>query len=110
MKPKAEFYDSFIEHGKNLSFRDTANLIGITQTELIQLLIDKKYLYRNVCKELRAYKDKLECGYFEHKVWKNNSKSGIQVLVTPKGLERFKCLINDNKTSCLFPTPILHRA
>ena len=95
MKPKAEFFDEFIEHGKNINFRDTAKIIGCGQKQLIYALIESKYIYRDGHNEIRAYCAGIKAGFFTHKPWCQNGKSGIQVLITPKGVDMCRRLMKE---------------
>ena len=103
MKPKAEFFDEFIEHGKNISFTDTAKLIGCGRKQLIYALMERKYIYRDGRNEIRAYYAGIKAGFFTHKPWCQNGKSGIQVLITPKGVDMCRRLMKE-ETKIMLPS------
>ena len=96
MKPKAEFFDEFIEHGKNISFTDTAKLIGCGRKQLIDALMERKYIYRDARNEIRAYCAGIKAGLFTHNPWCKNGTSGIQVLITPKGVDMCRRLMKED--------------
>lgn len=89
MKPKADYYDNIIERGKSLSMRDTAKLIGVQQKALKDELLRLKYIYRDGYGDIRAYQRSIDSGLCVHKQYYNerNGHSGIQVRITPKGVE-----------------------
>lgn len=86
---KNYFTDFCMEHGENLSIRDTAKELGVKETEFTKLLVDKKYLYRRPNKQNRLfpYSTPKCSGVF---VVKEMQLSGgltyqSQTLVTPAG-------------------------
>lgn len=95
-KPKADYFDGLIERGNNLNFRDTVKLLGIGEKAFIFMLIDNKYIYRDAkgkLKPIAKYVDK----YFVLKEWnrEENGKAGTQTLITVKGREYFKKIVDD---------------
>ena len=96
MKPKAEFFDDYIAHGKNISFTDTAKLIRCGRKQLIDALIERKYIYRDGRNEIRAYCPGIKAGLFAHNPWCKNGTSGIQVLITPKGVDMCRRLMKED--------------
>lgn len=95
-KPKADYFDGLIERGNNLNFRDTAKLLGIGEKAFIFMLIDNKYIYRDVkgkLKPIAKYVNK----YFVLKEWnrEENGKAGTQTLITVEGREYFKKMVDD---------------
>ena len=86
---KNYFTDFCMEHGENLSIRDTAKELGVKETEFTKLLVDLKYLYRRPNKQNRLFPySTSKCnGVF---VVKEMQLSGgltyqSQTLVTPAG-------------------------
>ena len=86
-KPKVEYYDTLIERGSDISFRDTAKEIGIGEREMIQMLIDKNYIFRDG-KNLKPTAKYLKKGWFSLKEWVTEHKSGNQTLVTVLGRQK----------------------
>lgn len=95
MKPKAEFYDEIIEHGKNLNFRDTAKIIGCGQKQLIKILVERKYIYRDTYKDLRAYQKSIDKKIMVQKFRSFNGHSRVQVYITPKGVDMCRRLMKE---------------
>lgn len=94
MKPKAEYFDALVDKNLLTNFRDTAKEFKINQNEFINFLLDKKFLYRDNKKQLKAYSKAIETGLMEYKEFINvhSKKTGLQILITPKGRETFRLL------------------
>ena len=100
LKPKADYYDQFVESGYLTSFRDTAkefNIMG--EQEFISLLERERYLYRDQFGQLRPYSKYVKDGIFEMRdfVNKTNGMTGIQTLVTAKGKQFLLNKLNEIK-------------
>nr|DAM87484.1 MAG TPA: KilA protein [Bacteriophage sp.] len=100
LKPKADYYDHFVESGYLTSFRDTAkefNLMG--EQEFISLLERNRYLYRDQFNQLKPYSKHVQDGIFEMRdfVNKTNGVTGIQTLITAKGKQVLLNKLNDIK-------------
>lgn len=86
---KNYFTDYCMEHGENLSLRDTAKELGVKESDFIKLLVDLKYLYRRKQHQNRLYPYSTpKCaGVFAVK--ETQLKGGLtyqsQTLVTPAG-------------------------
>lgn len=95
MLPKASYFDSLIDRGLNVCFRDAAKEIGVKQKEFIAYLLENKYVYRNKAGKLRPHAD-YDNDLFVVKDTKSDSNgwAGVQTLVTPKGKETFRLLLN----------------
>ena len=94
MQPKADYFDQLVDRNLLTSFRDTAKQLGVKEREFIRFLIERKYLYRDKKGKLTPYADK-NVGLFEVKECFNDKTewSGTQTLVTPKGRETFRLLL-----------------
>lgn len=94
MQPKADYFDQLVDRNLLTSFRDTAKQLGVKEREFIRFLMDQKYLYRDKKGKLTPYADK-NAGLFEVKECFNDKTewSGTQTLVTPKGRETFRLLL-----------------
>lgn len=94
-KPKAVYFDSLVDRGLNVCFRDAAKEIGVKQKEFIAYLLENKYVYRNKAGKLRPHSD-YDNDLFVVKDTKSdcNGWAGVQTLVTPKGKETFRLLLN----------------
>ena len=95
MKPKADYFDALVDRKLNLSFRDTAKELGVTQTRFIEWLIGRRYIYRDKKRTLMPYADKVQKGLFTVKEYISQSSdhAGTQTLVTPKGRETFRLFL-----------------
>lgn len=94
MAPKAEYFDEMVDRNLLTSFRDTAKMYGVKEKNFISFLIEKKYIFRDGKGKLTPYADKNN-GLFEVKESINNKTgwSGTQTMITPKGRETFRLLI-----------------
>ena len=94
MSGKAQYFDAEIDRNLLTNFRTFASELHIKQTVLVQFLLDKKYLYRDTQGKLKAYAERND-GLFEIKEFVNrgNGHAGTQTLITPKGRETFRLLM-----------------
>ena len=92
--PKAQYFDNLVERNLLTNFRDTAKEIGLKQNQLINLLLENGYLYRDQRNKLKPYAEHVP-DYFEIKDYENNGHTGTQTLVTPKGKEAFRLLFGN---------------
>lgn len=91
LKPKAEYFDALVDRNLLTNFRDTAKALMIKERDLINWLIDKKFVYRDVKGKLKPYAQHVP-ELFQLKEWERNGKADVQTLVTPKGKETFRLL------------------
>ena len=94
LSPKAQYFDAVIDRNLLTNFRTFANELHIKQGVLVQFLLDKKYLYRDTQGKLKAYAERND-GLFDIKEFVNrgNGHTGTQTLITPKGRETFRLLL-----------------
>lgn len=94
MQPKAEYFDELVDRNLLTSIRETAKELKVKEREFVAFLLDKGYLYRDKRGKLMPYAQKNN-GLFELKECFNETTSwkGTQTLVTPKGRETFRLLI-----------------
>lgn len=99
MQPKADYFDELVDRNLLTCFRDTAKLLHVGQNTFIRYLLDHKYLYRNQSGKLMAYQKHIDDGLFELKEQFNQKTEwkGTQPLVTPKGRETFRLLLEGTK-------------
>lgn len=95
MQPKADYFDALVDKKLNLSFRDTAKELGIGEKRFIDWLKSHGYIYRDQRNEIKPYSDKLQRGLFELKEYsaRYSTHAGTQTLITPKGRETFRLLL-----------------
>lgn len=101
MKPKADYFDELVDRNTLTNFRDTAKMLHIGQKYFINWLLERKFVYQNIKGKLQPYSqfianDSNGKGYFEVKEQKakDDSWSGIQTLITPRGREAFRLLLS----------------
>lgn len=93
MQPKAEYFDGLVSRNLLTNLRDTAKELGIKQKEFISYLLSNGYLYRDNQNKLRPYAQHTPA-LFELKEHSNDRYQGVQTLVTPRGRETFRLLLN----------------
>ena len=100
MKPKADYFDELVDRNTLTNFRETAKLLHKGQKFFINWLLDRKFVFRNTKGKLQPYAQFIanadnSKGYFEVKEQKSNygDWSGIQTLITPRGREAFRLLL-----------------
>ena len=107
-KPMVEGYNEYIDMGRFCNFRDAANYLRVTQTELMDLL-RTKYIYKNEAGEYRCYAEYMP--YFELRPYKRSVKcidkatgetytarrTGNQLMVTLAGLHHLGTVIEERK-------------
>ena len=86
MTPKAIAYDEYVDRGKFCNFRDSANYLGVRQTDLMALL-NSGYIYKNSMGEYRCYAEYNE--YFALRPYTRGETTRQQLMLTMKGLEYF---------------------
>ena len=93
-KPKAEYFDQLVDRSLLTSFRETAKQLGIKERVFVGFLLDHKYIYRDKKGKLMPYAEKNN-GLFELKEAVNEKSGwgGTQTLITPKGRETFRLLM-----------------
>lgn len=91
MLPKAQYYDELCDRNLLTNFRDTAQLLGIKQTDFISYQIEQGMLYRSESGKLRPYAEYVDKGLYEIKESFNEKTEwkGTQTFVTMKGREYF---------------------
>ncbi|MFT8319320.1 MAG: BRO family protein [Bacillus sp. (in: firmicutes)] len=96
MSPKAEYFDALVDRNLLTNFRDTAKELHVKQGFFINWLLDNKYVYRDQRKKLKPYMQYVP-NLFELKDWEKNGKADAQTLITPKGKETFRLLLQEKK-------------
>ena len=98
LQPKADYFDNLVDRNLLLNFTDTAKELGIKRKEFIDWLINNKYCFRSKKNDIKPYAAYSNTAtentkYFEVKEWANDTHSGIQTLITPRGREVFRLLM-----------------
>lgn len=91
MQPKAEYFDGLCDRESLTGVRETAKLLGLKQNDFVKWLIDHKYIYRDKRGRLMPYAEHVDSGLFTIKETYNDRTdwTGVQMLITVKGKERF---------------------
>lgn len=88
--PKAEFVDKYVQSTGNLGFRQVAKLLKVKETELRELLISNRVMYR-LGGALTPYAEHIDAGRFEVKAGMADHGDAThayqQAKFTPKGVE-----------------------
>lgn len=94
MQPKADYFDELVDRNLLSNFRNTAKALDIQEKVFINFLLEQGYVYRDQKGKLLPYAE-TNCGLFELKESYNNKTgwSGHQTLITPKGRETFRLLL-----------------
>jgi phage antirepressor YoqD-like protein/phage regulator Rha-like protein len=100
LEPKAQALDVIADTTNTYCIRECAKTIGIKESELIQLLIDKKWVYRDAAKKLQPHAQYTLNGVFTNRtspVIKNHQDGQERVFlhmrVTAFGLTRITGLV-----------------
>lgn len=90
-KPKVEYFNQVIERGHNTSITNAGRLIGLSKTRIFNLLIDKKWIFKENKKnaDWLPYQRIVDKGYMVVKeVLTPNGQATKQALVTVEGREK----------------------
>lgn len=93
-QPKADYFDSLIERGVNISIRESAKQLGVKEREFVRFLTGHKYLYRDKKGKLTPYAQYADDLFVIKECFNDKSGwGGTQTLTTPKGRETFRLLL-----------------
>ena len=97
MQPKADYFDELVDRNLLTGFRETAKELRVKERVFVTFLLNNKYIYRNKKGKLTPYAGHEEL--FEVKECYNETTdwSGVQTLITPKGRETFRLLLEGMK-------------
>ena len=97
MRPKAEYFDELVDRSLLTSFRDTAKELKIKERVFVGFLLNNKYVFRDKKGKLTHYAKHNDL--FEVKECYNETSGwcGVQTLITPKGRETFRLLLEGMK-------------
>lgn len=104
LAPKAEALDTIADTANTYCLRDCAKTIGIRESDLIKLLIDKKWIYRDADRKLQPHAQYVLNKVFTNRtspviVNRNDGKERVflHMRVTAFGLTRITGLVNKNR-------------
>jgi prophage antirepressor-like protein len=92
MQPKADYFDKLVDRNLLTNFRDTAKELEIGQRTFINWLLETGYIYRDQKNKSKPY-SKYVPDLFKLKDFERNGKADVQTLITPKGKETFRLLM-----------------
>jgi prophage antirepressor-like protein len=92
MKPKADYFDALVDRNLLTNFRDTAKELKVKERFFINWLLQNKFVYRDQKGKLKPYAPYVP-ELFELKEFARNGKADVQTLITPKGRETFRLLL-----------------
>lgn len=90
--PKAEYFDALVDRKLLTNFRDTAKELKIKEQNFINWLLENGYIYRDSAKKLKPYAQHVT-NLFEIKESVSEKWAGTQTLITPRGRETFRLLL-----------------
>lgn len=98
LEPKGKYFDAVCDANLLTNFRDAAKELGMSQSQFIGWLKRKKYIYSTSNGELRPMEPYRQSDLFKMKSYVNpyNGYSGIRTLLTPKGVQTFKLLLESD--------------
>ena len=84
-KPKADYYDAFINPDDCTNIRTTAKELKIPERKFVQFLLREKYLFRSPSGQLLPYNKDSNAGLFIVRDFVTYCYTGSQTYFTPKG-------------------------
>ena len=104
-KPKADYFDAFINPDDCTNIRTTAKELKIPERKFVQFLLKEKFLFRSPSGQLLPYNKQSNEGLFIVRDFVTFSFTGSQTYFTPKGKEiiRLKYMKKQNELAALSP-------
>ncbi|PED97832.1 hypothetical protein CON78_26115 [Bacillus toyonensis] len=96
LKPKGEYFDELVDRNLLTGFRETSKEFGMKQKVFINWLLEKGYVYRDTKGKLQPYAQYVP-ELFEIKEGKRGIWAGTQTLISPKGRETFRLLLQQRR-------------
>ena len=92
-KPKADYYDAFINPDDCTNIRTTAKELKIPERKFVQFLLREKYLFRSPSGQLLPYNKDSNAGLFIVRDFVTYCYTGSQTYFTPKGKDAIRVKI-----------------
>jgi prophage antirepressor-like protein len=92
MQPKADYFDALVDRNLLTNFRDSAKELHIKEREFISWLLENRFVYRDSKGKLKPYAQFVP-ELFQIKEWERHGRADVQTLITPKGRETFRLLM-----------------
>lgn len=92
LEDKAEYFDELVDKDLHTNFRDTAKEFGMRQTDFIDWLLNKNYVYRDQKGNLKPTAKSMNEEYMALKesINRHNGLAIVQTLITAKGRAAFR--------------------
>ena len=102
-KPKADYFDAFINPDDCTNIRTTAKELNIPERSFVKFLLKEKYLFRSPSGQLLPYSKHSKEGLFIVRDYVTFTFTGSQTYFTPKGKDiiRLKYLKKQNGSTAL---------
>lgn len=102
-KPKADYYDAFINPDDCTNIRTTAKELKIPERKFVQFLLREKYLFRSPSGQLLPYNKDSNAGLFIVRDFVTYCYTGSQTYFTPKGKDVIRVRIQKKYGEELLP-------
>ena len=103
-KPKADYYDAFINPDDCTNIRTTAKELKIPERKFVQFLLREKYLFRSPSGQLLPYNKDSNAGLFIVRDFVTYCYTGSQTYFTPKGKDVIRMKFQKKCGEELLPT------
>ena len=92
LKPKADYFDAFVEPGDSTNIRATAKELDVPERLFCRFLQKEKYLYRAPAGNLMPYAEPFQRGLFIVRDfhYRHSARTGCYTLFTPKGKDELR--------------------
>lgn len=102
IEPQAHALQRITQQGEDLGLRESAKVLKVGQSQLIQFLLERKWIYRDGKDKPQAYQEKINQGYLVHHYSSpqqtiHGERVFSQVKITAKGIARLSVLLNQNQ-------------
>lgn len=99
IEPQAYALQRITQVGEDLGLRESAKVLKIGQSQLINFLLHQKWIYRDGKDKLQAYQDKINQGYLIHhysspQQTAHGERVFSQVKITAKGVAKLSMMLN----------------
>lgn len=95
MQPKADYFDELVDRNLLTNFTEAAKQLGVRRKDLINFALEHSYIYRDKKGNILPRANRKADGIFQVKQCGNEKTgwAGCQTLLTPKGVETFRLLM-----------------
>lgn len=94
MRPKAEFFDSFVSPNDCTNIRTTAKELQVPERQFCKFLVDARFLFRSPAGNLMPYNKPMNRGLFiVRDYYADNGHKGSYTLITPQGKNMFRMML-----------------